>query len=161
MAADFSGGHLSSDGGVLLLREVDRAHRLCEELAGCFSDHRNQDFVEHDLAVMLRQRIMGIALGYEDLNDHERLRLDPLLAAACGRADVLGERRHQGPDKGRPLAGKSTLNRLEAGAGPVCVYAERGGSPCGGCGCCWAAGPSPWGWQRAWTSQSMTVETLV
>ncbi len=114
--ADFSGGHLSSDGGCLLLREVDRAHRICEELAGCFTDHRNQDFVEHDLPVMLRQRIMGIALGYEDLNDHDRLRLDPLLAAACGRADVLGEERHQTPDKGRPLAGKSTLNRLEAGA---------------------------------------------
>ena len=65
--ADFSGGHLSSDGGSLLLREVDGTHRICGELAGCFSDHRNQDFVEHVLAVMLRQRIMGIALGYAAL----------------------------------------------------------------------------------------------
>lgn len=114
--ADFSGGHLSSEGGALLLREVDRTHRFCEELAGCFSDLRNQDFVEHALPVMLRQRILGIALGYEDINDHDRLRHDPLLAAVCGRADVLGQERHQTTDKGKPLAGKSTLNRLELGA---------------------------------------------
>lgn len=116
VVADFSGGYLSSDGGALLLREMDRAQRLCEQLAGCFSDHRDQCFVEHDLAVMLRQRILGIALGYEDINDHERLRLDPLLAAVCGRADVLGQERHLRQDKGRALAGKSTLNRLELGA---------------------------------------------
>jgi hypothetical protein len=82
--ADFSGGHLSSDGGCLLLREMDRAERLCEQLAACFTDRRNRRFVEHDLTVMLRQRILGIALGYEDINDHDSLRLDPLLAAMCG-----------------------------------------------------------------------------
>lgn len=114
--ADFSGGHLSSDGGALLLREMDGSERLCEQLAACFSDFREQRFVEHQLPVMLRQRILGLALGYEDVNDHERLRLDPLLAAMCGRADVLGEERHMEQDKGRPLAGKSTLNRLELGA---------------------------------------------
>ena len=114
--ADFTGGHLSSDGGALLLREVDRATQLCEKLAGCFTDHRDQDYVEHALPVMLRQRILGIALGYEDINDHEKLRLDPLLATACGRADVLGLERHQAIDRGKPLAGKSTLNRLELGA---------------------------------------------
>jgi|JI6StandDraft_1071083.scaffolds.fasta_scaffold26395_2 hypothetical protein len=114
--ADFSGGHLSSDGGCLLLREMDRAERLCEQLAACFTDRRNRRFVEHDLTVMLRQRILGIALGYEDINDHDSLRLDPLLAAMCGRADVLGEDRHLPQDKGKPLAGKSTLNRLELGA---------------------------------------------
>ena len=113
---DFSGGYLSSDGGSLLLREVDRIHRLCEDLAGCFTDSRNQDFVEHELTVLLRQRIIGIALGYEDINDHDRLRYDPLLAAVCGRADVLGQERHHENDKGKPLAGKSTLNRLELGA---------------------------------------------
>jgi hypothetical protein len=112
----FSGGHLSSDGGCLLLREMDRAERLCEQLAACFTDRRNRRFVEHDLTVMLRQRILGIALGYEDINDHDSLRLDPLLAAMCGRADVLGEDRHLPQDKGKPLAGKSTLNRLELGA---------------------------------------------
>jgi hypothetical protein len=114
--ADFSGGHLSSDGGCLLLREMDRVERLCEQLASCFSDRRDTRFVEHDLTVMLRQRILGIALGYEDINDHDSLRLDPLLAAMCGRADVLGEQRHLQQDKGKPLAGKSTLNRLELGA---------------------------------------------
>ena len=76
---DFSGGHLSSDGGALLLREMDASMRLCEQLAGCFSDFRDADFVEHELPVMLRQRILGLALGYEDINDHERLRVDPLL----------------------------------------------------------------------------------
>jgi len=116
VVADFSGGHVSSNGGALLLREADRVGRLCERLAGCFSDRRQQRFVEHDLEVLLRQRITALALGYEDLNDHERLRTDPLLAAACGRADVLGEQRAGARDKGRPLAGKSTLNRLELGA---------------------------------------------
>ena len=114
--ADFSGGHLSSDGGSLLLREMDRRARLCERLAGCFTDFREERFVEHELPVMLRQRILGLALGYEDIIDHDRLRLDPLLAAVCGRADVLGEERHMEADRGRPLAGKSTLNRLELGA---------------------------------------------
>ena len=114
--ADFSGGHLSSDGGSLLLREMDRREALCEQLAGCFTDFRDAQFVEHELPVMLRQRILGLALGYEDINDHDRLRHDPLLAAVCGRADVLGEERHMEADRGRPLAGKSTLNRLELGA---------------------------------------------
>jgi hypothetical protein len=113
---DFTGGHLSSDGGVLLLREVDASMRLCEKLAQCFTDFRDQDYVEHALPVLLRQRILGIALGYEDINDHEKLRLDPLLATACGRADALGLERHQAVDQGKPLAGKSTLNRLELGA---------------------------------------------
>lgn len=116
MEADFTGGYLSSDGGGLLLREMDRSQRLCDQLAGCFSDLREQRFVEHDLPVMLRQRIFGLALGYEDVNDHDRLRADPLLAAMCGRADVLGQERHLAQDKGMPLAGKSTLNRLELGA---------------------------------------------
>jgi hypothetical protein len=122
---DFSGGHLSSDGGALLLREMDASMRLCEELADCFSDFRVEDFVEHKLPVMLRQRILGLALGYEDINDHDRLRVDPLLAAMCGRADVLGEERTQAQDKGRPLAGKSTLNRLELGAQEINVRTKK------------------------------------
>jgi len=119
--ADFTGGHLSSDGGVLLLREMDRRMQLCDKLARCFSDHRHPEFVEHALGVMVRQRVLGLALGYEDLNDHDRLRTDPLLAAACGNPDLLGEDRRHEADKGKPLAGKSTLNRLELGA------AQRGG----------------------------------
>lgn len=116
MEVDFSGGYLSSDGGALLLREVDRSQRLCERLAARFTDYRDEDFIEHTLPVLLRQRILGLALGYEDINDHERLRLDPLLAAVCCRADVLGQERHQSQDKGKPLARKSTLDRLELGA---------------------------------------------
>lgn len=115
VVADFSGGVISSDGGALLLREMDRVAGLCRRVAGCFTDGRDARFVEHDLKVLIAQRIQALALGYEDLNDHERLRHDPLLAAACGCTDVLGERRH-GTDKGCPLAGKSTLNRLELGA---------------------------------------------
>jgi len=125
VVADFSGGHVSSNGGALLLREADRAARLCERLAGCFTDWRQQRFVEHDLAVLLRQRITALALGYEDLNDHERLRTDPLLAAVCGRADVLGQERACARDKGRPLAGKSTLNRLELGAEAIDVRYKK------------------------------------
>lgn len=115
VVADFSGGVISSDGGALLLREMDRVAGLCRRVAGCFTDGRDARFVEHELEVLVAQRIQALALGYEDLNDHERLRRDPLLAAACGCTDVLGERRH-GADKGCPLAGKSTLNRLELGA---------------------------------------------
>ena len=114
--ADFSGGHLSSDGGVLLLREMDRRLGLSAKLAGCFRDRRDERYVEHDLSVMIRQRLLGLALGYEDLNDHDELRRDPLLAAACGNPDLLGETRRQQQDKGKSLAGKSTLNRLELGA---------------------------------------------
>lgn len=114
--ADFSGGHLSSDGGVLLLRETDRHLGLCDKLARCFSDNRHQRFVEHSLPVMIRQRVLGLALGYEDLNDHEHLRTDPLLAAACENPDLLGETRRHEQDRGKALAGKSTLNRLELGS---------------------------------------------
>jgi Transposase DDE domain group 1 len=114
--ADFGGGHLSSDGGVLLLRETDRRLGLCDKLARCFSDTRDERFVEHTLPVMIRQRVLGLALGYEDLNDHEQLRTDPLLAAACENPDLLGETRRHEQDRGKALAGKSTLNRLELGA---------------------------------------------
>lgn len=115
MVADFSGGHLSSEGGTLLLRELDGRLGLCRKLSRCFIDERDPRWIQHDLITLVAQRIHGIALGYEDLNDHERLRLDPLFAASCGRDDLLGEQRG-GEDKGKPLAGKSTLNRLELGA---------------------------------------------
>src|SRR5436190_14290288 len=116
VVADFSGGTISSDGGALLLREMDRVAGLSTRLAARFTDWRDARFVEHDLTVLLRQRLHGLALGYEDLNDHDRLRSDPLLAAVCGCTDVLGERRLAEADKGKPLAGKSTLNRRELGA---------------------------------------------
>lgn len=113
---DFSAGFLSTDGGVLLLRETARPMGIFQKLAACFNDSRNQEFIEHPLETLLQQRILGLALGYEDLNDHDQLRHDPLLAAACGQADLTGARRKNTLDQGVPLAGKSTLNRLELSA---------------------------------------------
>src|SRR6266700_146816 len=113
VAADFSGGTLSSDGGVLLLRQVDASLGLTHRLAQCFSDARRQVYVDHSLQQLLAQRLYGLALGYEDLNDHQRLRLDPLLATACNKRDPLGEDRFNPAHRGIALAGSSTLNRLE------------------------------------------------
>ncbi len=117
VVVDFSGGHLSSDGGALLLRELDAHLGMSRRLADCFVDLRKPEWVEHQMPVLLAQRLYGLALGYEDINDHDSLRLDPLFAAACGREDLLGEQRRLKTDQGKPLAGKSTLNRLELGAG--------------------------------------------
>lgn len=109
--ADFSGGHLSSDGGVLLLRQIDRGLGISRALAQCFDDTRNQVFVDHSVEELLAQRLEGLALGYEDLNDHDTLRLDPLLAVAAGKDDPLGKDRIH--DQSCALAASSTLNRLE------------------------------------------------
>jgi hypothetical protein len=111
--ADFSGGTLSSDGGVLLLRQVDTNLGLTPSLAQCFEDQRQQVFVDHSVRQLLSQRIYGLALGYEDLNDHEQLRCDPLLAAACEKTDPLGQDRFNPHHRGMALAGASTLNRME------------------------------------------------
>jgi hypothetical protein len=106
VVARFDGGTLSSDGGSLLLRETDRRIKLLERLAGCFLDGRNPVRVKHSVRQMISQRVYGLALGYEDLNDHEHLREDPLL-------QVLADK----PQQDGPLAGKSTLNRMELGDG--------------------------------------------
>jgi hypothetical protein len=111
VVADFSGGTLSSDGGVLLVRQVDLSLGLTRRLAGCFEDARNPIFVEHAVPELLAQRIYTEALGYEDINDHQQLRRDPLLATACGKEDPLGTERRFHP--GAPLAAPATLNRLE------------------------------------------------
>jgi hypothetical protein len=100
--AQFAGDWLTTDGGSLLLRQVDRKIGLLRRVAGCFTDYRQPERIEHRLQEMLAQRIYGLALGYEDLNDHEQLRQDPLLGVLAGKKDL-----------GEPLAGKSTLNRLE------------------------------------------------
>jgi len=100
--AGFTAGQVSSDGGALLLREADRRINLLGRLAGCFLDGRSPLLVRHQLWEMLSQRIYGLALGYEDLNDHEQLRTDPLLGLLSGKRKLE-----------EPLAGKSTLNRLE------------------------------------------------
>jgi hypothetical protein len=100
--AGFTAGRVSSDGGSLLLRQTERKINLLSRLEDCFNDGRNPQLVEHKLGEMLSQRIYGLALGYEDLNDHEQLRTDPLMAVLSGKREL-----------DEPLAGKSTLNRLE------------------------------------------------
>ncbi len=104
--ARFDGGTISSDGGSLLLRETDQRLNLLERFSQCFLDGREQDRIEHSALEMVSQRVYGLALGYEDLNDHEQLRKDPLFAILVGREELE-----------KPLAGKSTLNRLELGNG--------------------------------------------
>ncbi len=113
VVADFSGGNLSTDGGVLLLKQIDRGLGVSRRLAGCFSDARQQVLVEHSLEELLAQRIYGLALGYDDLNDHDQLRCDPLIAVGVGKEDPFGLDRLLPQHQGKALAGSSTLNRLE------------------------------------------------
>jgi hypothetical protein len=113
VVADFSGGTLSSDGGVLLVRQVDAGLGLTASLAQCFRDGRQAQYVDHTVQQLLAQRIYGLVLGYEDLNDHAWLRLDPLLAAACDKRDPTGQDRFNPTHRGVALAAASTLNRLE------------------------------------------------
>ena len=94
-------------------RRLSRREGYFKKLSSCFCDYRRADLIEHQLEVLLAQRILGICLGYEDLDDHEELRKYPLLSLVCGEADIDGKRRRQEVAKGVPLAGKSTLNRLE------------------------------------------------
>lgn len=109
----FDGGHISSFGGAGLMMMTEQATGICRQLAACFTDHRDPDRIEHSVEQLVAQRLMAMVLGYEDLNDHDRLRFDPLLAAAVGCQDVLGQKRHDPADRGAALAGKSTLNRME------------------------------------------------
>ncbi len=115
LVASFDGGRITSDGGAVLLREADRRLGLIDRFAACFDDWRLPEWTEHSVEDLLRQRIFGLALGYEDLNDHDELRGDALLAACVGKKDPRGEERRRSRDRGFPLAGKSTLNRLEWG----------------------------------------------
>ena len=113
ITAKFDGGHLTSDGGGVLLREVDQRIGLLSRLAGCFSDHRSPSAIEHSVADLIAQRIYALALGYGDLNDHNALRCDPALALMVGKRDLTGQDRRRLCDKGKPLASASALNRLE------------------------------------------------
>src|ERR1700756_3335783 len=106
VVAGFDGGRMTSDAGAMLLGATDRAIGLIERFAGCFTDHRAAELVEHTVAGLVRQRVVGIALGYEDLIDHDQLRHDPVMA-------VLGGKLEAKRSDCAPLAGKSTLNRLE------------------------------------------------
>jgi hypothetical protein len=113
VTAAFNGGTITSDGGALLLREVEAQTGLLAALAACFDDHRDPELIEHSVEELVKQRVFALALGYEDLNDHDALRSDPLLATLVGKRDPLGQERHDPRDCGKALAGKSTLNRLE------------------------------------------------
>jgi len=106
IVARFDGGTISSDGGAFLLRQTDKRLNLLPRLAECFLDGRNQEQIEHSILEMLSQRIYGLALGYEDINDHQQLRKDPVFGVLAGRKELE-----------EPLAGKSTLNRMELGTG--------------------------------------------
>ncbi len=113
VVAKFNGGNITSDEGGLLLREVEKHTRIIKQFANCFTDHRDPRLIEHTVGDLAAQRVYGLALGSEDLNDHDDLRRDPLLAILVGKGDVTGEHRTQVRDVGKALAGKSTLNRLE------------------------------------------------
>lgn len=116
VVSDFHGGTITSDGGVLLLREIENRTGIINRFADCFADYRDQNRIEHTVVSLVAQRVFGLALGYEDLNDHDELSKDAMLAIAVGKADPTGHDRKSEKDKGRPLAGKSTLNRLELSA---------------------------------------------
>src|SRR5450631_4809412 len=112
--AQFDGGAMTSDGGGLLLREVEKRIGILRAFADCFTDYRNAERIEHGVEALVAQRVYGLALGYEDLNDHEELRHDPLLAVLVDKSDPRNE----------ILAGKSTLNRLER-TSPTASEKER------------------------------------
>jgi hypothetical protein len=109
----FDGGDITSDGGALVLKKLEERTGILRRFAACFTDFRKADQVEHPLLDLITQRVFGLALGYEDLNDHDVLRSDPMLAVALSKDDVKGEQRRRAQDRGKALAGKSTLNRLE------------------------------------------------
>ena len=113
VVADFNGGAITSDAGALLLDKTEQAIGPLARAAACFVDHRDPDLTEHTVEQLIRQRVFALALGYEDLNDHDELSRDPLLATAVGKIEPTGQRRRCRRDRERPLAGKSTLNRLE------------------------------------------------
>jgi hypothetical protein len=106
VVAAFDGGKITSDAGALLLGATDRAIGMMARFAGCFGDTRRQEYVEHGVVTLVAQRVFGIALGYEDLNDHDELRHDPMMAVLAGKLEARRE-------DCAPVAGKSTLNRLE------------------------------------------------
>src|ERR1700747_2084745 len=106
VVAAFDGGAITSDAGALLLGATDRAIHMMDRFAACFDDARCPELIEHKVVTLVGQRVFGIALGYEDLNDHDELRHDPMMAVLAGKLEA-------GREDCAPVAGKSTLNRLE------------------------------------------------
>jgi hypothetical protein len=113
VVASFDGGRISSDAGLLLLREVAIRSGLLARFGQCFTDYRDSRYIDHTVEELVSQRVCALAQGYEDLNDHDALRDDVLLALAAGKQDLTGTQRRRERDRGHALAGKSTLNRLE------------------------------------------------
>ena len=122
VVAAFDGGAITSDAAALLLGATDRAVGLIDRFAACFADRRDRTPIEHELRSLVGQRVFGIALGYEDLIDHDELRHDPVMAVLAGK--LRAKRRGCAP-----LAGKSTLNRLELGAAQPGMYHKIGHRP--------------------------------
>src|SRR3954466_7976459 len=117
VVASFDGGAITSDAGALLLGATDRVLGLTRRLAACFKDSRDPAYTEHTVETLVMQRVVGIALGYEDLNDHDQLRHDPVLATLAGKLTASRS-------DCAPLAGKSTLNRLELSRDEPTRYAR-------------------------------------
>ena len=113
VVARFDGGPITSDAGGLLLRQIEQQAGIIRQFSECFTDYRDEELIEHSVEELLRQRVFGLALGYEDLNDHDRLRHDPLWATLVGKRDPTGADRSRQRDRGKALAGRNTLNRLE------------------------------------------------
>jgi Transposase DDE domain group 1 len=122
VVASFDGGRITTDAGTLLLGAADRVIGLTRRFAACFKDSRDPAFVEHSVQTLVTQRIVGIALGYEDLNDHDELRHDPVMAVLAGKLAA-------GRTDCAPLAGKSTLNRLELSRAEPTRYARIAADP--------------------------------
>ena len=122
VSASFDGGQITSDAGALLLGATDRVLGLTGRLSACFRDSRDPSYIEHAVETLVMQRIVGIALGYEDLNDHDELRHDPVMAVLAGKLTASHA-------KCEPLAGKSTLNRLERGKAEPTRYARIAADP--------------------------------
>ena len=113
VVANFDGGTITTEAGALLLYRTEQKTGILRQFAGCFRDYREPTRTEHSVSELLRQRVYGLAQGYEDLNDHDQLRADPVLAMLSGKADVEGRKRRRRRDRGNAGAGRCTLNRLE------------------------------------------------
>src|SRR2546428_6212731 len=128
VVARFDGGSITSDGGGLLLREVERRTGILRQFAACFMDHRDPRFIEHSVLELVGQRVYGLALGYEDLNDHDELRRGPLAAALVGERGPTGAQRPRGPGGGEAVVGGRSVERrggAAAGAGPPGPYQKE------------------------------------
>jgi hypothetical protein len=117
VVAAFDGGAITSDAGLLLLRELEDKRRILRVFASAFRDHRDPARIEHSVEHLLAQRVFALCCGYEDLNDHDFLAADPVLATAAGKSDPTGQTRRRERDRGKAGASRSTLNRLELRSG--------------------------------------------